>query len=142
MERGTHLIDYTLLQHLYGLNVWGLQQFLKHTVHVRTVVESRCPLLLLRRHVSDALANQTPEVFLREYDAAVLLEAVLEVELEDGPQCFDRVELRAVRRQKHEFDVQLLSQLPDLASAVARVVVEYQHNTFLVGEGRRTDCSP
>ncbi len=64
MERRTHLIDYTLLQHLYGLNVWGLQQFLKHTVHVRTVVESRCPLLLLGCDVGNALAYQPAEVLL------------------------------------------------------------------------------
>ena len=104
-----YLVDDSLLEDVLGLGSLRLQHLPEHPVHVGPVVQAGSALLLLGAHVGDALVDEAPEVLLVEDYAFVLLQAVLQVQLEDGPQGFDGVELGTVRRQVQQFDVQLPS---------------------------------
>ena len=85
---------------------------------VVSVVQLGCPLLLFSLDVSNALVKDALEVFLAKDDTLVVLESVLQVVLEDGPEALDRVELRTVGWQEEEFDVELLGYFSDVLRTV------------------------
>ena len=62
---------------------------------------------------------------LGQLNIFVLLKQVLQVQLEDGPQALDGIELGTVRRKEQKFDVELLSQLTDVDSPMRWVVVNH-----------------
>lgn len=64
---------------------------------VRSVVKPGSLTLLIRSNLRYALLYEAPEVVLGQLNIFVLLKPVLQVQLEDGPQALDGIELGTVR---------------------------------------------
>ena len=63
---------------------------------VVSIVQPGSSLLLFSLDISDTLMKDSLEVLLAQDDTLVVLQAVLQVVLEDCPEALDRVELRTV----------------------------------------------
>ena len=95
------------------------------------VVLGSC-LLHLGTHRVQALLQDRLEVLLRQSHQLELHQVLLDFPLHDAPERLDRVQLRAVRRQEHELEVEIPRQICDVLGVMRRVVVE-DYEDFLVG---------
>ena len=59
-------------------------------------------------------------------------QVLLNLALDNAPECLDRVQLWAVRRQEHEHEVEILRHLSDILGVVRWMVVQYDEH-LLVG---------
>ena len=71
-------------------------------------------------------------MILRQSDQLEIDEGLLHLALDDAPERFDRVQLRAVRGHEHELEVEILRQLSDFFGVVGCVVVQ-DHKHFFIG---------
>jgi len=95
------------------------------------VVLGSC-LLHLYAHRVQALLQDRLEVLLRQSHQPEIHQVLLDLPLDDTPERLDRVQLRAVRGQEHELEVEIPGQFRDVLGVMRRVVVE-DHKDFLVG---------
>ena len=123
-----------LLEYLLGLGHSWVQDLSQGAVDEVPVVVSCSTLLLLVGDVSDLQPQEVSEVLLTQHDFPVLLEAVLHTQLEHRPKAFDGVELGTVLGLEEQLDVQLVCDVLHVLGTVGRVVVQHQHDAFLVGE--------
>ena len=93
-------------------------------MHERPVVTASCLLLIFRRYGIKAALKQLLELGLLLHDVLGLHQALLEVSFDDAPHGFDRVELRGVSRQKHNFNLQLCSKQFAEVVVVSRGIIE------------------
>ena len=87
------------------------------------VVLCCCLLDFLLNRIQASLQYQL-EVLLGQRDEFVLDQALLDLPLDDAPQGLDRVQLRAVRWQEHQLEVQVLCQSHHVLRVMGWVVVE------------------
>jgi len=70
-------------------------------------------------------------MLLGEQDQLIVYQMLLHFALDDSPKSFYRIQLRTVRRQEHQVEVQVLSQFSDFFRMMARMVIEHYENSFI-----------
>ena len=61
----------------------------------------------------------------------VFNQMLLDFSLYDPPECFDRIKLGTVWRQKHKHEVEILCQLGDFFGVMAGMIVEDDEDFFI-----------
>ena len=88
-----------------------LQHLVQALVNETSVVELGSCLLHFDTHRVKTLLKNRFEMLLCQRDELVIDQVLFDHTFDDAPQGLDRVELRAIRRQKHELEVERFSQL-------------------------------
>ena len=98
----------------------NLSEALEHEASV-VIFSSRLLNFDLYR-IETALENFF-KVFLLQSHEFMSDQLLLDIAFYDAPQCFDRVQLRTVRRQEHQYEVQVFGKLRYILRVVAWMIV-------------------
>ena len=80
--------------------------------------------LLLGRDCINTFLHNIFELFLSDSFVSSLDQPGLDVSFYDRPQTLERVQLGAVRGEKHKFEIELRSALPYVLGVVSSVIIK------------------
>ena len=91
--------------------------------HEASVVIFSGRLLNFDLNIIETALENFFKVFLLQSHEFMSDQLLLDIAFYDAPQCFDRVQLRTVGRQEHQYEVQVFGKLRYIFRVVARMIV-------------------